>query len=116
MPVQTVLNILQASGAVTALVGTRVSPVYRAQDEALPAVILTAISVTPQNHLNGPPTLDANRVQMDAYAPTFAEVRAVADAVRAALEAGDCVMDNEFDGFEPDVSEYRVTQDWLVWT
>jgi hypothetical protein len=33
-----------------------------------------------------------------------------------ALEAGGCAMDGEFDGFEPDVSEYRITQDWLVWT
>ena len=116
MPVQTVRNILIASSAVTDLVGQRIAPIQTAQNEALPNVVLTGISVVPQNHLNGAPSLDSNRVQVDIYAETYAEVRAVADACRNALEAGNCVMDNEFDGFEPDVSEYRVTQDFLVWT
>jgi hypothetical protein len=116
MAIETVRNILMAAGGVTTLVNTRVSPVQRAQDEALPCVVLTLVSAVPQNHLNGAPTLDANRVQLDAYADTYADAREVAAACRAALEVGGCVMDNEFDAFEPDVTEYRVSQDWLVWT
>ena len=116
MAIETVRNILMAAGGVTALVDTRVSPVQRAQDESLPCVVLGIVSTVPQNHLNGAPTLDANRVQLDAYAETYADAREVATACRTALEAGGCVMDNEFDAFEPDVSEYRITQDWLVWT
>lgn len=116
MPIQTVRNILVAAGGVTALVGTRISPVLRAQDEPLPAVVLTLVSAVPQNILVGAPTLDSNRVQLDAYAATYAGARALADACRAALEAGGCTLDNEFDVFEPETDEYRVAQDWLVWT
>ena len=116
MAIQTVRNILVAAGGVTALVDQRISPTIRAQDESLPAVVLTLVSAVPQNHLNGAPTLDANRVQLDAFAETYTDARAVATACRTALEAGGCVLDNEFEAFEPEVSEYRVTQDWLVWT
>ena len=116
MPITTVRNILVAAGGVTALVGTRISPVIRAQDETLPCVVLTTISVAPTNQLVGAPTLDANRVQLDAYALTYAQTRAVADACRAALEAGGCALENENDLSEPDVAEYRITQDFLVWT
>lgn len=116
MAVETIRNILRASGGVTALVDQRISPAERAQDESLPAVVLTLVSCVPQNHLNGAPTLDANRVQLDVFAETYEDAREVAAACRSALEAGGCVLDNEMDGFEPDVSEYRVTQDFLLWT
>ena len=116
MALETVRNILIAESTVTALVNDRISPVHRAQDEALPCVVLSTVSVVPQNHLHGRPTLDASRVQLDAYAETYAAARELASACRAALEVGNCVMDNEFDDFEPDVGEHRVTQDWLVWT
>ena len=116
MPITTVRNILVAAGGVTALVGQRISPVLREQDETLPCVVLTTISVAPMNHLSGAPTLDANRVQVDCYATTYTGVRAVAEACRTALEAGGQMMENETDLSEPDVDEYRVTQDYLVWT
>ena len=116
MAVKTVRDILVAASPVTALVGQRISPVIAAQDTALPHVVLTRVSLAPVNHIHGPPTLDQNRVQLDAFANTYAEARAVADACRDALEAGGVTMESEFDNFEPDVAEYRITQDFLVWT
>lgn len=116
MPIQTVRNILVAASGVTALVGQRISPVMRAQEETLPCVVLSLVAAAPTNILKGVPTLDSNRVQVDCFGSTYASARAVADACRAALEAADVVMDSEFESFEPDVDEYRVTQDWLVWT
>jgi hypothetical protein len=97
-------------------VGDRVSPLIRAQDEVLPCVTLSLVAVAPMNHINGAPTLDQNRVQLDSWALTYGEARSVADACRAALEAAGLVMESEFDSFEADVDEYRVTQDFYLWT
>lgn len=116
MPIKTIRNILVAAPAVTALVGQRISPNIRAQNEARPAVVLTLISLDPSNHLAGRPTADANRVQMDVFAESYNSARTVADACRDALEAADVVMDNEFESYEDETAEYRVSQDWLVWT
>ncbi len=116
MAVEVVRTILIAAPAVTALVGQRISPVLRAQGEPLPAVVLTRVSLAPLNHLSGAPTLDANRVQVDSFAATYAASRDLADACRTALEAAGLTMESEFDNFEPDVDEYRITQDFYLWT
>jgi hypothetical protein len=116
MAVKTVRDILVADSAVTSLVGQRISPVLTAQDTTLPYVILTRVSLAPMNNITDPPSLDSNRVQVDSFSETYAQARQVADACRAALEASNVTMESEFDNFEPDVSEYRVTQDFLVWT
>ena len=116
MPIQTIVGYLTAAPAVYSLVNERVSPLIRAQNEALPCVTLSLVSVTPMNHIAGAPTLDQNRVQVDSWASSYAEVRSVADACRAALEAAGLVMESEIDGFEADADEYRVTQDFYIWT
>lgn len=116
MAVQAIRTILMADAAVVALVGQNVEPVRRDQATPLPSVVLQRVSLVPANHLKGAPTLDENRVQLDVFAETYAAARQIADACRAALEAADVVMDRENDNFEPDVSDYRITQDYLIWT
>ena len=117
MPIQTVRNVLVADGTETGLVSTRISPVMMAQQTTLPAVTLTLVSTVPQNHLYGVPTLDANRVQLDVWASTYASAQAVATACRNALEAAGYQLELvSNDDHDPETSEYRVTQDWTVWT
>jgi hypothetical protein len=110
-----VRDLLVADPLVTALVAARISPLLRAQGETLPCVTLTLVAVTPMNHLNGAPSLDQNRIQVDAWAETYASARAVAYACREALETAGLAMESAFDTFEPDVDEYRVTQDFYYW-
>lgn len=115
MTTRAILDILLADSAVTALVGERISPAMRAQGEDLPCIVLTQVSVTPTTNLDEPPSLDSNRVQLDAFALTYAQARNVVVACRAALEAGGVALESEFDNFEPDVTEYRITQDYMIW-
>jgi enhancing lycopene biosynthesis protein 2 len=115
-PVETVQAALLANSVVTALAGTRVFQTTRTQAFETPAVAVSQVGRTPFNHLAGPPTLDAARVQVDSFATTRGQCRALADACRAALEAVGIVTEGEFEGFEPDVAEYRITQDFSVWT
>ena len=116
MAVKAIRDILMASPPVVSLVGARVSPVLFAQNTALPCVVLTRVSCTPANHLHGRPTMDENHVQLDVFAETYDMARQVADACRDALEAQDVTMESETDSFEADVTEYRVTQEFLIWT
>ena len=116
MATEVVRAILVAAAPVAAIVGANVEPVRLDQAVVPPAVVLTRISLVPVNPIKGAPTLDENRVQVDCYAATYAQCRQLADACLAALEAADAVMLSESDNFEPDVTEYRTTQDFLVWT
>lgn len=122
---------LLAVGAVTALIGTgdaaRLYPLVLPQQGELlfPALTYQRISAPRDSTHDGPEGLVRARVQIDAWARTFAEAKRLADAVRLALDgfkghAGDVVVDRMYldgdrDFFEGDAQLYRVTQDWFVW-
>lgn len=120
-PIETVRAVLAAAAPVTAIVGTRISPLYRAQTLALPAITLQGVSRVPFNSLRGYSNLDNSRVQVEAWAETYAAARALADAARAALEAAGHLLDLET---PPDFDDqpaatpqaFRITQDFQVWT
>lgn len=121
MSVETVLAVLVADAGVTAIVGSgasaKISPLIKAQTIQPPAVTLQRTSLVPQNHLRGNGDLDDVRVQVDSWATSYAGVRALASACRAALEAADYLMIGEFDNYDPQVDPglYRITQDFQVW-
>jgi hypothetical protein len=119
MAIATVRTVLVAAGAVTALVpAIKITPLVRIQSIAPPAITLTRVSVTPLNHLRGWGSLDANRVQLDAWATRYDACRAIADACRDALEAATFLMELELDSYEPETDPelFHITQDWSVWT
>lgn len=119
MAIEVVRNVLVASGAVTALVpASSIEPVRRTQASPAPCIVLQRVSVVPENHLRGWGKLDANQVQLDVYATTYAGARAIADACRTALQDAGEIMTSEVDGFEPDVDPelYRLIQTWAIWT
>lgn len=117
MAIETVRDVLVAAGAVTALVGQRVSPLIKEQNITLPAVTLQRISLTPINALDEHAGLDQNAVQVDSWATTYAEARSIADACRAALQSSDILMSSEFDNYDSEVNpeQYRITQQFQVW-
>lgn len=83
---QVIYALLSEAAGVTALVGTRIYPGVLPQGTALPALALEFISGVEL------PTVDATagfnllqaRVQVTAIAKTYAEVKTVLEAVRAA--------------------------------
>jgi hypothetical protein len=119
--VETTRAVLVAAAGVTAIVGTganaRISPLIKAQGITPPAVTLQRVAMTPQNHLRGNGSLDYCRVQSDSWAVTYAAVRALADACRAAMEAAGHPLLSEIDNYDPEVDPglYRITQDYQVW-
>lgn len=117
--VETARTVLVNAPAVTALVpASRIEPVHRAQALGVPAIVLTRVSLVPSNHLRGDGRADANRVQLDIFAATYAGAIAIASACRDALVAAGHSLQLEVDDYEPDVTpnEFRVTQDYSIWT
>lgn len=121
MSIEVALAVLKADAAVTAIVGAgtaaKISPLIKSQNLVAPAVTLQRINVDPQNHLRGFANLDDSRVQLDAWAETYAGVRALATACRNAMQTAGHLTLNEFDGQEPETDPglYRITQEFRVW-
>lgn len=76
---------LAAASGVTSLVGTRIDWGARVQGAALPALVLNVISGSQGMTQAGPDGLAFHRVQVDAYADTYAGAKALSRAVIAAL-------------------------------
>lgn len=116
MYIETVQGVLAASPAVTALVGTRISPVISAQGTARPAITLSVDTVTPFQNIDGSePSLYQAHVALDILGRTHESVDAIAVACRAALGAAGIQVESQVDSYESEVSEYRITQDVVVW-
>lgn len=79
-------TVLIGNVGVSALVGTRVYPVVAPQGASLPAVVYQRISANRQHHLQGPSGLTQVRMQFTAIATTYSAMKALANALRQALD------------------------------
>ena len=106
---------LSGAAAVTAITGSRIYVGHIKQSAALPALTYERVSTTPN------PTLGANnpttsaRCQVDAWADTYAEARALADAARDAMFSITAVWLNEIYQYEPDTEVHHISADFSVW-
>ena len=118
-------TILSGDAGVTALISTRMYPVVIPQDVSLPAVAYQRISTARVYSHDGPSCLARPRFQFSCTATTYSAARAVANAIRAALDGyndtanGVRIMaaftQNEFDGFTDTDDLWTVYQDYFVW-
>lgn len=113
-------TIATASPAVLALLGsnpTRLWPAGRApQNQARPYAVHQVIYGTPENSLSCPATLDNVGIQVDAYAPELGDARAVARALRDAIEtAGFHVVALNGETWEANTGLYRVSFTAELW-
>lgn len=115
MAIQTVRNVLVAAGPVTAIVGSRIYPMVKAQDVTIPAVTLQRITNVPVNALRQWTGLDQNTVQVDSWDTDYTRCRSLALAIRTALQAAGYQMQSERDDYDAASFMYRVSQDWQIW-
>lgn len=132
------VHYLRNAAGVAALVSARIYPGRAPSSANLsdgPYIIYMNVSRTRERHMGGGSGLALARYQLDAWAASYTEARALADAVRAALDnvqdedmgaAGStvhvdsAVLDNENDVFgEPtdggQRAPSRVSLDFLIW-
>ena len=117
-------SYLSTDSGITALVSTRVYPLRMPQNATLPAVTFTRISGPRSHALSGPTGCGMARIQIDAWATTYASAKAVIDTVRSALDgysgtAGSetiksSLLQTETDFYEPETNVYRVSQDYFI--
>lgn len=117
---------LLATAAVTAIFGTRITPVLRPQGEALPAATVQTVSGERRRHYQGHDELIGARVQIDCWGRNYAEAKTGARAVIAALadpfssaitDIQGVFVDAERDGGEDASTQFifRTSLDLLVW-
>lgn len=114
---------LLASSDVATLIGTRLYALVMPESSAVPALVLSVISDVPNLSIDGTYASRAReaRVQVDAYAKSYREARALAEAAAAVFgnlgepdisaapeNAGTDLYDNE-------AQLYRVTADYSVY-
>ena len=106
--------------AVTALLGT--SPVRLFPFGMAPAGVIKPYAVwqqvggRPENYLAGVPDIDSMTLQVDAYATTSASARAVAAALRDAIEPVAHVVAWRGESRDAETGNYRVSfdVDWFI--
>lgn len=82
-----VYTLLSSTAAVTALIGTKIYPGRIPQNTVMPAVsyeLVSGVEIAPINAQAGGVLL-RSRVQVTVLARTYAEVKAIQEAIRGAL-------------------------------
>ncbi len=110
-------DLLVADVTVSGLVATRVYPMQMPQGATLPAITYQRVATTPHDDLELTQNHEWVRVQVDCWAANYAGAKALAVAVRAALQVTPVYAQllMELDDHEPEEKLYRVIQDFRVW-
>lgn len=118
-------TFLLADGTVAGLVATRIYPSVLPQAPTLPAITYSTISAVRDHTMAGPDGLPSKRIQIDAWGSTFAQVAALADAIRERLDGhlgamGSTEVKGVFASterhlYESETKLYRVSMDYIVW-
>ncbi len=118
---------LAADAGVSALVAARIYPLWAPQKPTAPYVVYSRINTERLHHLSGSSALANPHFQFDVFAETFADMVAVAAALRAALDnysggmgspvltVGSVMVVDERDTFEPDTGLYHDQLDFSIW-
>ena len=113
-----IYTALTSAPDVARRINTRIYPVVVTQAPTLPAVSYQRVAADPVNHLGGYSGLTNAHIVINSWARNYDEVKALAFEIRTAMDAARtfrCVLTNELDGYDPDVSLYVVSQDFSCW-
>lgn len=83
---EALVSRLSAVSAVTALVGSRIYPVRAPEGAARPFLVFQRVAATRETAFGADPGLARARMQVTAWADRYATAKAVATAVRQALQ------------------------------
>lgn len=123
-PEETLTAVVTGDAGLAALIGDRFFPIGTRQDVAYPYVTYQRIATPRAKHLNGKATLQWPRFQLNIWADTKAQARAVADALDTLLDAVEhtaagltieCTLQDDRSAFDEATRKPGVSQDYLVW-
>lgn len=118
---------LLADSTISNLIGTRMYPVVLPQSPTYPAVSYSTISAQRGHNMQAPDGLAAQRIQVDAWALTYAQARSLSDAIRNRIDSfrgsmGSTKVQGIFFDTERHLNEqdgstvfYRIETDYIAW-
>lgn len=115
-----IFSACAASSSVTDLLGTSPVRLYQfglaPQKVTYPYAVWQTVSGSPENFLAGRPDADSYTLQVDVYADTASSARAVAKAIRDAIELHAHVVGWRGESIGPETKKYRFgfDVDWIV--
>ena len=112
------LKTLRESEQLAPLVGNKIFALMIPQGTKLPCVSFQRIAGMPANTLSGFSGLEKIIVQIDCWALSLSQAKAISKAIRATMpQSGPwgAHLDSDADLFEEGTNYYRVSQDWTVW-
>lgn len=115
-----IFEVCAANAGVTALIGTsptRLYPFGEAPATVVkPYAVWQTIGGLPENYLSNRPDIDLFSIQIDVYADTAVSARAVAKAIRDAIEDQAYVTRWSGESTEPDtkLKRFSFDVDWHV--
>ena len=117
-------SYLSTNVGVSALVSTRIYPGTLPQNWTAPAISFQRISGVRLRRLSGPVGRATPRIQIDCWADSYSGAKALAEAVRSAMDGyaglmgtttvGSVVLETDIDFYEPDTNVYRVSMDYWI--
>lgn len=115
----TVFALVKASSTVTDIIGSSPCRCYEGtapQDAARPYVVVSNAGGAPENYVGELPGIDSYRMQLDVYATDAGAARALATAVRDAIEQSAHMIGSPLGPiFEPDTKLFRVMLEFDFW-
>ena len=118
-----IVTRLNADGAVSGEVGTRIYPDIVPQDPTYPAITYSRVSGVRLHNLAGTAGRATPRITINSWATTAAGRQTLADAVRASLDGFNGVLttikatikiDTDHARYENDTKIYRMIADYFV--
>lgn len=118
--------LLSQEAAISGLVGSHIYPLRAPEDIVAPFIVYQKISGIRWRSLGGPSGMAQTRIQIDAYAASYAGAKTLAESIRIALDGyrgtvlgvriGAVTLENDQDLLEEDIDPvlHRVTMDFMV--
>ncbi len=116
--------ILSADVDITAIVSTRIYPMFLPQDCPLPAITYFRVSTIRESSMHTDPGIATARIQVSCWARNAHDAGDLADKVRqgmhryigviAGITIKDNAIENEISTYDPDTEEYQVALDFMV--
>lgn len=114
MTIETTLyTLLSTASGVTSLVSTRIYPLVAPQDAALPYVTYQVVSTEAHNQLSGAAPSERKVVQINCISNTYANAKAIAEAVKTAL-VNNGYLTGGGDDYFSETQNHRVMLDWSL--
>jgi hypothetical protein len=123
--IEQAIRYILVNDATVKAITTHCWPVMIPQDATYPLILYTRISGERDHVLQGPSGMAHPRFQLDAFAETYTGAKALANAIREALDGyrgtaagtriGSCLIDSERDIYESEIEIYRISQDYMIW-